>query len=319
MIKSLRIVFMGTPGFAVASLSALNDSHHEVVAAVTAPDRPAGRGRKLRASEVKEYALGAGIPVLQPEKLKNEEFLLELASFEADLFVVVAFRMLPEVVWSMPPLGTINLHGSLLPQYRGAAPINWALINGDKRTGVTTFFINAEIDKGKIIDHVEVDIDEDDTAGKLHDRLMAVGSTLIVQTADLIAQGLATAKAQDSTTEELRGAPKLNSENRSINWSAPAQQIKNLIRGLCPYPTALTTMLMPTEGEIACKIYSASICEGVTLNPGEVNTDNRSFIHVGTSTQDIAIEEIQLSGKRRMNIKDLLNGFEIEKNSRFIG
>ncbi len=228
MIKPLRIVFMGTPGFAVASLSALHDSHHTVVATVTAPDRPAGRGRKLRASEVKEYALGAGIPVLQPEKLKNEEFIRELASYEAELFVVVAFRMLPEVVWAMPKLGTINLHGSLLPQYRGAAPINWALINGDKQTGVTTFFINAEIDMGKIIDHVDVDIDDDDTAGILHDRLMLVGSKLIVETADLIAQGLAIAQAQDSNTEELRGAPKLNHENRSIDWNASGEQVKNL-------------------------------------------------------------------------------------------
>ncbi len=318
MIKPLRIVFMGTPGFAVASLSALHDSHHTVVATVTAPDRPAGRGRKLRASEVKEYALGAGIPVLQPEKLKNEEFIRELASYEADLFVVVAFRMLPEVVWAMPKLGTINLHGSLLPQYRGAAPINWALINGDKQTGVTTFFINAEIDMGKIIDHVDVDIDDDDTAGILHDRLMLVGSKLIVETADLIAQGLAIAQAQDSNTEELRGAPKLNHENRSIDWNASGEQVKNLVRGLSPYPAAISTLFMPEEGEIGCKIYAVSLSGADTLSPGEISTDNRSFIHVGTSSEDIEIVELQLSGKRRMNIKDLLNGFEIEEKSLFI-
>jgi methionyl-tRNA formyltransferase len=309
---------MGTPGFAVASLSALHESHHEVVAAVTAPDRPAGRGRKLRSSDVKEYALGAGIPIMQPEKLKNEEFIYQLASYKADLFVVVAFRMLPEVVWAMPQLGTINLHGSLLPQYRGAAPINWALINGDKQTGVTTFFINAEIDKGEIIDQVEIDIDEDDTAGTLHDRLMHVGAKLVVKTADLIAQGQVIAQAQDLRLDELKGAPKLNHENRSINWSASAEQVKNLVRGLCPYPAAIGTLIMPEAGEIGCKIYAVGISEEATLNPGEVSTDNRSFIHVGTSSMDIEIVEIQLSGKKRMSTKALLNGFEIEENSRFI-
>ncbi len=309
---------MGTPGFAVASLAKLHESHHQVVAVITAPDRPAGRGRKLRASEVKNYALEHKIPVLQPEKLKNEDFIADLASYEADLFVVVAFRMLPEVVWAMPPLGTINLHGSLLPQYRGAAPINWALINGDEQTGVTTFFINAEIDKGEIIDKVTAHISQDDTAGTLHDRLMDLGAELVLSTADRIANGTVQAKSQGETTEVLRPAPKLHTHNRTIDWNRPAHEIRNLVRGLSPYPAAISTLNMPEEGKIDCKIYEVDIAEDSQLDPGVISTDNRSYIRIGTSSLDLVIEEIQLSGKRRMHVKDLLNGFEIEPDSCFI-
>lgn len=310
---------MGTPGFAVASLAKLHESHHKVVAVVTAPDRPAGRGRKLRASEVKTYALEADIPVLQPEKLKNPDFLEELSTYKADLFVVVAFRMLPELVWAMPVLGTINLHGSLLPQYRGAAPINWAIINGDTGTGVTTFFINAEIDKGKIIDSTTVDIDGDDTSGSLHDRLMTTGANLVMRTANGIAAGTVEAKEQVATTEDLRPAPKLTNENRTINWNRPAEEIRNLVRGLSPYPAAISTLFMESEGEIGCKIYSVSLCESSESEYGSISTDNRSYIRVGTATYDLEIDEIQLSGKRRMSVKDLLNGFEIDVPAQLMG
>ena len=318
MTKNLRIVFMGTPGFAVEGLSRLHASEHEVVTVVTAPDRPAGRGRKMRASEVKDFAIDHGLPILQPEKLRDPEFISELKNLNADLFVVVAFRMLPEMVWSIPSKGTINLHASLLPQYRGAAPINWAIINGETKTGATTFFINAEIDKGKIIDKVEVDISPDDDAGDLHDRLMHFGSELLVSTVDHIADGTAKAIEQDADGSELKKAPKLNPENRKIDWSRSAEDIHNLIRGLSPYPSAYSTLQIGEEEPMMCKIFSCrnSQNEGI-LAPGHVRTDNRNYLHVGTGTSDIEIVHIQIPGKRKMGIKDLLNGFNIEQEAFF--
>lgn len=317
MSNPMRIVFMGTPGFAVENLRVLNESHHEVVAVITAPDRPAGRGRKLRAPEVKEYAVQHSLPVLQPEKLRNPKFLEDLASYKADLFVVVAFRMLPELVWSMPEKGTINLHASLLPQYRGAAPINWAIINGETKSGATTFFINEEIDKGKTIDSIEVEINPNDDAGDLHDRLMILGAQHLLKTVDLIAEGKAVAKEQVGDAVELKKAPKLNSENRSIDWNRSAKEIYDLIRGLSPYPSALSTLSSSDEDDITCKIFRSKVLESSDLGSGETESDKKSYLKVGTGSHDLEILEIQLSGKKKMGIKDLLNGFDWPQKALF--
>ncbi|NNC82540.1 MAG: methionyl-tRNA formyltransferase [Flavobacteriales bacterium] len=318
MSSSIRIVFMGTPGFAVESLKKLHTSHHQVVGTVTAPDRPAGRGQKTRPSEVKKFAESVGIPILQPMKLKSPEFLEQLEELRADLFVVVAFRMLPEAVWSMPPLGTINLHASLLPQYRGAAPINWAIIHGERITGATTFFINAEIDKGEIIDQVEVPIGDEDDAGDLHDRLMYHGSELLVRTVNDIAAGKAVSKAQDTVEGDWKKAPKLNSENRRIDWSQSARDVYNLIRGLSPYPSAYTELVLGEEESMNCKIFRTRICDTAgELAPGHITTDNKTYLRVGTGTNELEIEQIQMAGKRRMGIKDVLNGFDFPHEARF--
>lgn len=240
----MRIVFMGTPEFAVASLEKIAEAGHEIAAVVTAPDRPAGRGQKIQFSAVKEAAIKLHIPVLQPEKLKNEDFVSELKKLNAELFVVVAFRMLPEVVWNMPPKGTINLHGSLLPQYRGAAPINWAVINGEKETGVTTFFIRHEIDTGNILQHKKIEISESDNAGTIHDKLMITGAGLLVDTLDKLEKTTLTAEPQEKFVgnQELKHAPKIFRETCHINWKKSTEEIYNLIRGLSPYPAAWTDL-----------------------------------------------------------------------------
>lgn len=315
-MRALRIVYMGTPDFAVASLDAIHQSQHEVVAVITSPDRPAGRGRKVRSSAVKQYAADAQIDILQPLKLRDPEFQSALAAYEADLFVVVAFRMLPESVWAMPPLGTINLHGSLLPQYRGAAPINWAIINGETRTGVTTFYIDAEIDEGKIIDSRSIEISPDADAGALHDELMALGAELVLHTVDEIAAGRAKAIPQETDGLELRAAPKLFPHNRSIDWTQSAQAIHNLVRGLCPYPSALSSLHVDSE-EWPCKIYKTQICESNSLVAGEIESDGRKYMRVGTGDGDLEILEIQLGSKKRLRVPDLLNGFDLGTSARF--
>lgn len=301
---------MGTPEFAVASLDALYQSDHEIVAVVTAPDKPAGRGKKLRASAVKEYATGHGIDVWQPTNLKNEQFVNQVKSVAPDLIVVVAFRMLPKLVWEIPPMGTINLHASLLPQYRGAAPINWAIINGEKETGVTTFFINEAIDTGDLIDQQKVAISPEMNAGDLHDLLMTHGASLLVRSVDAISENKITRIVQPSgeNTTELKAAPKISKEHLHIDWSKPADEILRLIRGMSPYPGAYA---LSKDDGMQVKIYSAEIGSG-KLNPGEIKSDSKSKISVGTGSEPIQLLEIQIPGKRKMAVRDFLNGFPIE-------
>lgn len=310
--KDLRIVFMGTPGFAVESLKALVENNYNVVGVITAPDKPAGRGYKFQPSAVKEYALSTGLPVLQPENLKNEIFLNELRRLEADIQVVVAFRMLPEAVWTMPPLGTFNLHASLLPQYRGAAPINWAIINGEKETGVTTFFLKHEIDTGEIIFQEKTAIGEDDNAETVHDTLMVLGSRLVLKTVDAVIDGTIRPQPQSNYIEnekELKPAPKIYKETCRINWNRPVQEIHNFIRGLSPYPAAWTEFEVNGE-KMNFRIFATRANrETHQLQPGEIITDNKTTLRVAAQDGLIDILDIQLSGKKRMKTGDFLNGF----------
>ncbi len=313
--KTLRILFMGTPEFAVESLRALVENGYNVVGVVTMPDKPAGRGYKLQPSAVKQYALQQGLKVLQPEKLKDEEFLAALQEMEVDLQVVVAFRMLPEVVWAMPSQGTFNLHASLLPQYRGAAPINWALINGEKETGVTTFFLSHEIDTGQIIFHDKTAIGDEDNAGTLHDRLMEMGAKLVLKTVDAIINGnLVPIPQQELISSEtlLKPAPKLYKETCRVNWNQSAAEVFNFIRGLSPYPTAWSEMRSDDLSEpLRFKWYASEVVadENTTLTPGTLVTDHKSFIHIATKDGFIRITDIQLSGKKRMETTEFLRGY----------
>lgn len=297
---------MGTPDFAVASLDALVQANFEIVAAVTAPDKPAGRGQKLNESAIKKYALEKGIPVLQPEKLKNPEFIEELRSYQADLQVVVAFRMLPVVVWSMPARGTINLHGSLLPQYRGAAPINHAIINGEKESGVTTFFLKEEIDTGNIIMSDSVAIAADETAGDLHDKLMVVGAKLLVKTVRAIEAGEVKEQPQPQKAD-LKHAPKIFKEDCKINWNNQAQTIYNLIRGLSPYPTAFTLLKDKT-----LKVFKAEIEDKTPdITAGDFLTDGKTYLKFAAKDGFIKLLDIQYEGKKRMLIEDFLRGMRL--------
>lgn len=311
----MRILFMGTPEFAVESLRALVENGYNVVGVVTMPDKPAGRGYKLQPSAVKQYALQQGLKVLQPEKLKDEEFLAALQEMEVDLQVVVAFRMLPEVVWAMPSQGTFNLHASLLPQYRGAAPINWALINGEKETGVTTFFLSHEIDTGQIIFHDKTAIGDEDNAGTLHDRLMEMGAKLVLKTVDAIIDGsLVPIPQQELISSEtlLKPAPKLYKETCRVNWNQSAAEVFNFIRGLSPYPTAWSEMRSDDLSEpLRFKWYASEVVadENTTLTPGTLVTDHKSFIHIATKDGFIRITDIQLSGKKRMETTEFLRGY----------
>ena len=312
-----RIVFMGTPGFAVASLDALHAAGIPIAAVVTAPDRPAGRGRKRRLSDVKERALELGLPVLQPERLRDPGFLAELTRLGADLFVVVAFRMLPEMVWNMPPLGTMNLHASLLPDYRGAAPINWAVINGEQRTGVTTFFIAATIDTGDIIAREECAIGPDETAGELHDRLKEQGADLLVRSVRAVLDGRADRTPQNAMagTGEVHHAPKLTPENSRIDWELPAVRVHDLVRGLSPAPGAWTTW---TRGGSThtFKVHRSGLVErNEPGTPGELRADGRGlFVRCGDGWLELL--EVQLEGRRRMRAADLLNGITITTGER---
>lgn len=308
MIK-LRIIFMGTPEFAVSSLQKLVESGCEVVAVVTAPDKPSGRGLHLTPSPVKQYALSQGIPVLQPEKLKNPEFLAELRSYQADLQVVVAFRMLPEVVWNMPRRGTFNLHASLLPQYRGAAPINWAIINGETQTGVTTFFLEHEIDTGKIIFQETEPIHPDDTVGTLYERLMHKGAELVLRTVKAIEAGHYPQIPQP-VAETLKAAPKIFKETCEINWNQSSETIRNFVRGLSPYPAAWTTL----QGKL-CKIYKTSVVQNFSSeHPSAIITDNKTYLRFKTADGWIGIEELQVEGKKRMSIEEFLRGTKLPLN-----
>lgn len=309
--KNLRIVFMGTPEFAVPSLRALVEGGYNVVAVVTAPDKPAGRGQKLHKSDVKIAARELGLPILQPEKLRDPAFIEAMRALQPDLGIVIAFRMLPEVVWAMPRLGTFNLHASLLPQYRGAAPINRAIIDGQTETGVTTFLLNHEIDKGAIIGQLREPILPDDNVGTLYDRLMRIGSGLVTETVDRIAAGdIAPIEQQHIDEASLRPAPKIFKEDCRIDWSLPGRRIVDLVRGLSPYPAAWSTLRRDDEQPIGAKIFAVRFAPGTTAEPcGTVESDARTFIRVACSDGWIAVDEIQLAGKKRLPVRELLLGF----------
>jgi methionyl-tRNA formyltransferase len=308
----MRIVFMGTPEFAVASLDALMEAGCDIVAVVTAPDKPAGRGQKLGESAVKQYAVENGLKVLQPEKLKSPEFIEDLKALQADLQVVVAFRMLPEVVWNMPPRGTLNLHASLLPQYRGAAPINWSIINGEKESGVTTFFLKHEIDTGDILFTEKVTLTGHETAGELHDRLMNKGAGLIVKTVKGIESGRYNEHPQSQLMAgvELKHAPKIFKEDCLIDWNNPAETVYNRIRGLSPSPTAYTML----NGKVL-KLFRANFeITKPGIKPGEIITDQKSYLKVAATDGFISLTEVQLEGKKGLGIEEFLRGNKITAN-----
>jgi len=322
--NELRIVFMGTPEFAVASLDALVHAGANIIGVITAPDKPAGRGMKLTQSAVKQYAADKGLHILQPEKLKNPAFLDELKALQADLQIVVAFRMLPEQVWNMPPMGTINLHGSLLPQYRGAAPINWAVINGEKETGVTTFKLQHAIDTGNILLQERFPIGNDETAGEVHDRMKEIGARVLVETVKGLAAGTLTEKPQQSIVNSegsmnqpaandspltihhsLKHAPKIFTDTCKIDWTRPVDEIYNLIRGLSPYPAAFTQLQGKT-----LKIYKAKKEPApVTTAPGEWTTDHKTYIRFAAADGYIMATELQLEGKKKMTVEEFLRGY----------
>lgn len=302
--QDLRIVFLGTPEFAVASLQALLEAGCNVVGVVTAPDKPAGRGLQLQQSAVKKFAVEHSLNILQPTKLKDEKFLIEVKNLKADLQVVVAFRMLPEVVWNMPPLGTINVHGSLLPQYRGAAPINWAIINGEKHTGVTTFKLQHQIDTGNILLQQTIDIANNETAGALHDRMKKVGAEVLVKTIQQLACGSLKETGQN-LTNEAKHAPKIFTETCKIDWNKGVDEVYNLIRGLSPYPTAFTELQNKN-----CKIFSCIIEDTKPLvTAGNFITDYKTFLKFACANGYINVLELQVEGKKKMLIADFLKGF----------
>lgn len=313
--KSLRIVYMGTPDFAVGSLKALVEGGYRVVGVITMPDKPAGRGYKIQYSPVKQYALEHGLPLLQPEKLKDETFLEALRAWKADLQIVVAFRMLPEAVWAMPPLGTFNLHASLLPQYRGAAPINWAVMNGDKETGATTFFLTHEIDTGKIILQERLPIAETDDAGTVHDALMEMGAALVTRTVDKILDGTVNAVPQEAfriPETGLRPAPKIFKDTCRIDWQATAATVYNFVRGLAPCPAAWTELVSPGGDRTPLKVFQTEKVEGTPAGtPGSIRTDGKGHIEVAVADGYIRILSLQLAGKKRMPAAAFLNGFNL--------
>ena len=303
---------MGTPEFAVATLALLYEKKYEVVGVITAPDRPAGRGRKIQQSAVKKYAQDKGLKVLQPTNLKQEQFLTELRSLKANLQIVVAFRMLPKAVWSMPEFGTFNLHASLLPYYRGAAPINWAIMNGETETGVTTFFIDEKIDTGEIILQKKCDISVDDTAGTLHDRLMDLGAALVEQTVAMIAQGAVPTKKQEYRSE-LKQAHKIQKDTCQIDWQSPIDDIYNQIRGLSPYPTAWTTLVNGDE-RLFLKIYAVAKEETEHNHSIGQVIFNKKEMKVAVKKGFIELLEIQLPGKKKMKTSEVLNGLKLTKS-----
>ena len=321
MNRELRIIYMGTPEFAVEPLRAILDAGYSVAAVITAPDKPAGRGQKLRFSAVKEFALSKNLPLLQPVSLKDPGFLDELKAIGANIQVVVAFRMLPEVVWQMSEFGTLNLHASLLPQYRGAAPINHVIINGETVTGLTTFFIEKEIDTGKIILSRKLPILPSDDAGTLHDRLMIAGGDVMLETLKMIAEGTVEAKSQYNLVHDnsmLSPAPKIFRKDCQINWNAPCQKIHNLVRGLSPFPGAFSTMAYENGIVKQVKIFRTSFKLSETEQlPGTVFTDNRNLLTVSTADGKIFIEELQLEGKKRMTVSEFLRGLQDTEHFHF--
>jgi len=320
--EDIRIVFMGTPDFAVESLRALVEGGYRVVGVVTMPDKPAGRGHKVQFSAVKQYAVAQQLPLQQPEKLKDEAFLEALRAWQADLQIVVAFRMLPEVVWDMPRLGTFNLHASLLPRYRGAAPINWAVINGEKETGVTTFFLTHDIDTGEVIFQERVPIGEHDDVGTVHDRLMMLGASLVTRTVDAIADGTAPRVPQSQLMPDgpLPPAPKIFKETCRIVWDGPVAGVYNFVRGLSPYPAARAILAAPDGRQTPLKIYAGSkLPSSGSLPPaGTLATDGKSYLHVACADGFYAVESLQLPDKKRLPVADVLHGFAINNQFKML-
>ncbi|MGE8434559.1 methionyl-tRNA formyltransferase [Chryseobacterium joostei] len=306
-MKSLKVVFLGTPEFAKTSLEAIHQSHHNVVGVVTVADKASGRGQKINQSAVKVYAAENNIPVFQPEKLRNPEFLEELRKLDADVFVVVAFRMMPKVLFEMPKMGTFNLHASLLPDYRGAAPINYAVINGEEKTGATTFFINEKIDEGNILLQNEIEVLLDENAGSLHDRLMEMGSKLVVKTLDGLAEGTIEERPQPEV-EHPKNAYKIFKEDTKINWNAPSKTIHQFILGMSPYPAAFTTLKIGEE-EKGLKIFSGKFEISNHGKPSGTLEISKNEFKIYTEDGVYYPQELQLEGKKRMNVKDFLNGF----------
>ncbi len=313
-MSKTRIIYFGTPEFAASQLKAIIEAEYDVVAVVTMPDKPAGRGKKIQSSEVKKTAIEYGLPVLQPERLRDEAFIKELKSYNADLFVVVAFRMLPDVIWSLPPMGSFNLHASLLPQYRGAAPINFAIINGEKTTGLTTFFLNHEIDKGDVIMRESLFIGEEETFGELHDRLMKLGNKVIVETIQKIERNEVSSIKQDTLNdEELHTAPKITKEFCEIDWNKNCTHIYNLIRGLSPYPAARTTLLSEDGEELSLKIFFSEIEPSKeATTPKKVVTDGKKHLKIAAQDGFIVIKRLQQAGKNAMSVEEFLRGQQIE-------
>ncbi len=313
--KDLRIVFMGTPALAAFSLKKLCEGGYNVVGVVTAPDKPAGRGLKLQPSDVKKYATEQGIPVLQPDRLKSPEFLEALKGLAPDVQVVVAFRMLPEAVWSLPPKGTFNMHASLLPQYRGAAPINWAIINGENETGVTTFLLDREIDTGKIFFQEKMAIHENETAGSLHDRIMVAGADLVLKTIDALAQDKVEPLDQSmllAESSQLKKAPKIYKEDCLIDWKRPCREVVNHIHGMSPFPGAFTVIKVD-EKEIILKIFEAAAREMPhTRKYGEISSDGKNLLAFATPDGMVEVKSLQMAGKKRMNTADFLRGFRLD-------
>jgi methionyl-tRNA formyltransferase len=305
MKRDLRIVFMGTPDFAVPTLQTLVENNYNVVAVITAPDKPAGRGQKVQQSPVKEYAVSQDIPVLQPTNLKSEVFLEELRSYQANLQIIVAFRMLPEVAWAMPALGSFNIHASLLPQYRGAAPINWAIINGEKETGVTSFFLKHEIDTGDLIFQERVTIADNDDFGTLYEKLKHEGAKLALKTVQSIEQDAVNPQPQQTSTE-TRHAPKIFKDTCQINWDRTATKVRDFIRGLSPYPAAWTRL-----NDKNFKIFKVEVLDNAAYSsaPGSLHTDNKTFLHIQTAEGAVSVLDLQMEGKKRMPITDLLRGY----------
>ena len=314
----MRIVYFGTPEFASSQLEAIISAGYEVAAVVTVPDKPAGRGKKIQSSDVKLTALKYDLPILQPVSLKSPEFIEELSSYNADLFVVVAFRMLPEIVWSMPPMGTFNLHASLLPQYRGAAPINHAIINGEKETGLTTFLLDKEIDTGEIIKQEKVVIEDDETAGTLHDKLMLLGNKVVVDTIKMIEEGKVHSESQESIIErdnlQLKPAPKIFKEDCKVDWTKDAKAIYDFIRGLSPYPAAHTQFVSENDETIDIKIFEVALKENKLEDKDlyKIKTDGKSYLDVVLGENNISIKVIQQAGKKAMPIADFLRGTRLE-------
>ena len=318
--KDLRIVFMGTPEFAVPSLKALVEGGYNVVAVVTTPDKPAGRGQRIHESDVKVAARELNIPILQPEKLRDEAFLEALRELKPDLGIVIAFRMLPEVVWAMPRLGTFNLHASLLPQYRGAAPINWAIINGEKETGITTFLLNHEIDKGAIVGQIRMEIGDEDSVGTMYDKLMLRGAGLVVETVERLAAGDVELHSQEGIDDStLRPAPKIFKDDCQIDWHKSGREIVNFVRGLSPYPAAWTTILKSDGEELSAKLFEVSFQEKLhDAEPGSVLTDDKTYIKVACKDGWISILRVQIAGKRALSVKELLLGFRGVSEMKFL-
>lgn len=304
--KKLRIVFMGTPEFAVPSLQILLHHRYEVVGVITAPDKPGGRGMQLQQSAIKKFAVERGLKVLQPVKLKEESFLNELKSLQPDLQIVVAFRMLPEVVWQLPAIGTFNLHGSLLPQYRGAAPINWAIINGETETGVTTFFLQHEIDTGKILFREKIPVGENETAGELHDSMKMIGAELVLKTVQAIESG-SYPQLDQQDNGHLKKAPKIFTEHCLINWENSISVIFNQIRGLSPYPAAFTHL----NKKVLKILRAKKIFASHSLPAGEIFTDGKTYLHFTAADGFIAVEELKMEGKKQMGVQEFLRGFRL--------